>query len=189
LDEQRPGSCLDHAREGGIDFVVGACFQYLNLSPDDASPRQQVSRRKLKYGIVRIPEKTDRRSARYQLVQQRDAFAPQFTVERVEACEVVSWPIEAGNKPKLHRIGGDDKHNWDAGGRSLRRASRKQPACDDHSHLKLDQISRQRRQSISLVLPPTIFDHKVPAFNVSGLVQPAPEAGQPKGVGLRRPKV
>ena len=30
-DEQPPGSCLDQAREGGIDFAVGACFQYLNL--------------------------------------------------------------------------------------------------------------------------------------------------------------
>src|SRR6516165_1078929 len=30
-DEQRPGSCLDQAHEGGVDFAVGACFQYLNL--------------------------------------------------------------------------------------------------------------------------------------------------------------
>src|SRR5215813_8060007 len=30
-DEQRPGSCLDQAREGGVDFSVGACFQYLHL--------------------------------------------------------------------------------------------------------------------------------------------------------------
>src|SRR5262249_20519165 len=30
-DEQRPGSLLDQAREGGVDFAVGACFQYLNL--------------------------------------------------------------------------------------------------------------------------------------------------------------
>jgi len=30
-DEQRAGSCLDQAHEGGVDFAVGACFQYLNL--------------------------------------------------------------------------------------------------------------------------------------------------------------
>src|SRR5262249_60868327 len=29
-DEQRAGSCLDQAREGGVDFAVGACFQCLN---------------------------------------------------------------------------------------------------------------------------------------------------------------
>jgi len=30
-DEQRAGSCLDQVREGGIDFAVGACLQYLIL--------------------------------------------------------------------------------------------------------------------------------------------------------------
>src|SRR5262249_32735697 len=30
-NEQRPGSCLDQAREGDVDCSVGACFQYLNL--------------------------------------------------------------------------------------------------------------------------------------------------------------
>jgi hypothetical protein len=51
--------------------------------------------------------------------------------------------------------------------------------------LKSDQISRQRWQSIGLISHPAIFDHKVPAFNVAGLVQTSPEAGQPGGVGLR----
>src|SRR5262249_53321600 len=31
LHEQRPGSCLNRTREGGIDFAIGICFQYLNL--------------------------------------------------------------------------------------------------------------------------------------------------------------
>src|SRR5262249_56502425 len=30
-DEQRPGSCLDQAHEGGVDFAVGACLQYLHV--------------------------------------------------------------------------------------------------------------------------------------------------------------
>jgi hypothetical protein len=47
----------------------------------------------------------------------------------------------------------------------------------------LDQISRQRWQSISLVSRPAIFDHQVPAFNVAGLVQTPPEAGQPSDSG------
>ena len=51
----------------------------------------------------------------------------------------------------------------------------------DYSHSKLDQISRQRWQSISLV--------SRPAINVAGLVQTPPEAGQPGHVRLRRPVV
>jgi hypothetical protein len=88
-------------------------------------------------------------------------------------------------KPELHRVSADAEHNWDAGGRSLSRESRKQSGCNDHNDLKSDQISRQRWQSIGLISHPAIFDHKVPAFNVAGLVQTSPEAGQPGRVGLR----
>src|SRR5262245_41434038 len=50
-DEQRPGSCLDQAHEGGVDFAVGARFQYLDLYPDGKSCRLHVSRPSLRYGI------------------------------------------------------------------------------------------------------------------------------------------
>jgi hypothetical protein len=60
-----------------------------------------------------------------------------------------------------------------------------QSGCNDHNDLKSDQISRQRWQSIGLISHPAIFDHKVSAFNVAGLVQTSPEAGQPGRVGLR----
>src|SRR5262249_765453 len=79
--------------------------------------------------------------------------------------------------------------NWDAGGRSLTRESRRRPGCDDHGDLTLDEISRQRRQSFNLISRPAVFDHKVAAFNIAGLAQTPPEAGQPGGVGLRRPEV
>src|SRR5262245_14924783 len=58
--------------------------------------------------------------------------------------QVASRPIEAGNKPELHGVNGDGEHDWDAGGGSLSHESRKHPGCDDHSHLKLDQLTRQR---------------------------------------------
>src|SRR3974390_3395116 len=62
-DEQRSGLCLEQAREGSIDFAIGACIQYLNLQPDDRSRHQHISRCQLRYRIVRILKKTDRRSA------------------------------------------------------------------------------------------------------------------------------
>ena len=42
-DEQRAGSCLDQAHEGGVYFAVGACFQYLELYPDDRSLVRETS--------------------------------------------------------------------------------------------------------------------------------------------------
>src|SRR5262249_114569 len=88
----------------------------------------------------------------------------EFTDEPVEGRQGASWPIEASNKPELHRVSADIEHNWDARRRSLGRESRKRARCDDYSHSKLDQISRQRWQPISLVSCPAIFDHQVPAF-------------------------
>src|SRR5262249_40618248 len=114
---------------------------------------------------------------------------PEFRGDRVEARQVASRPIEAGNKPKLHGVSADIEHNWDAGGRSLSRARSKRSGCDNHSHLKLDQISRQCWQSVDLVSRPAIFNHKVPAFNITRLVQTSPEAGQSGGVGFWRPEV
>src|SRR5262245_34006241 len=62
------------------------------------------------------------------------------------------------NKAELHGVSADVEHNWDAGSCSLSRQSTHQPGRDDCGHSKLDQISRQRRQSISLVSRPAIFD-------------------------------
>ena len=122
-------------------------------------------------------------------MQQREPLGPEFRVEHVHACQVTSRPIEARNKPELRGVNADKEHNWDAGGRSLGGKSRRRPGCDDHRHSKLDQISRQRRQSVGLVSRPAIFDQKVPAFNVAGFVYTSPEACQPASIGLRRPEV
>src|SRR5262249_62121954 len=97
----------------------------------------------------------------------------------VDARQVASRPIEARHEPELHWVSADIEHNWDAGGRSLSRESGKHTGCDDNSYLKLDQISRQRWQSVSLVPRPAIFDQKIPAFNVARLVQAPPEACPP----------
>src|SRR5262249_18955434 len=119
-------------------------------------------------------------------MQQRQPLGPEFTDERIKPRQVASRPIEARNKPKLHRDIAGTEHDWDAGSCSLSRESGYEPRRDDYGHSKLDQISRQRWQSVSLVSPPAIFDHQIPAFNVAGLVQTTPEAGQPRGIGLRR---
>src|SRR5262249_17774838 len=189
-DEQPSRSCLGQTHEGSVNFAVGACFQYLNLYPDDRSRRQQVSCRQLKCpGIVRILKKADSRSAGHQLVQQRESLGSEFHDEIVEPRKVAPRPIKVSNKAELHGVSADEEHNWDAGSCSLSRQNTHQPGRDDCGHSKLDQISRQRRQSISLVSRPAIFDDQVPAFNVAGLAQTPPEASQPGGVELWRPEV
>src|SRR5262249_20924159 len=144
-DEQRSGWCLHQAREGGVDFAVSARFQYLNPHPHDRSRRPHVSRCQLRYRIVWILKKADRRSAGHQLVQQCESLGPEFADERVDARQVAARPIETGNKAELDGVSADAEHDWDAAGRSLSRESTRNSDCDDHTHLKLDQISNQRR--------------------------------------------
>src|SRR5262249_49811806 len=93
--EQCTDSCFDQAREGIVDFAVGARFQYLNLPPDNRSCREHVSRRQLEDRIVWILEKADCRSAGRQLVQQRDSHAPELADQGIDARQVASRPIEA----------------------------------------------------------------------------------------------
>src|SRR5262249_37470885 len=130
-----------------------------------------------------------RRSARHQLVQQREPLRPEFSVERVEAGQVASRPIEACNKPMLHGVATDAEYDWDAGSCRLSGESSHQSGWPDYGPSRFAQTTRQRWQSVSLVSRPAIFDHQVPAFYVGGFAQPPSEAGQPGGIGLRRPAV
>src|SRR6516225_3004346 len=51
------------------------------------------------------------------------------------------------------------------------------PVAKITAYLAADQIGRQSRQAIVVIIGPAIFDHKLPAFNVAGMVQTPPEAG------------
>ena len=108
--------------------------------------------------IVGVLEKADRRNAGHQIMQQRYPLGPEFTDEHVEARQVASRTIVASDEAELHRIDADGEHSWDVSGRSLSRESRRRSGCDDHSHSKSDQITHQRRQPVSLVSSPAIFD-------------------------------
>ena len=130
------------------DAVQGRTWGVRGQTPIVAVPRscrQHISRRKLKYRIVRILKKADCRGAGHQLVQQREPLGPNFIDEPVIARQVASRAIQAHNKPEMYRVSADAEHNWDAGGRSLSRESRRQPGSDYDSHLKSDQISYQLR--------------------------------------------
>src|SRR6516225_2393907 len=49
--------------------------------------------------------------------------------------------------------------------------------CGNHGHLSANQIGRQCRQSIVLVLRPAILDRDVVAFDIANFVQPLTEPG------------
>jgi hypothetical protein len=165
-----------HVRKRGIKYRYYLSSALLQGQPERAG------------GVSRIPaaeiEGLVVRSVRDHLNQSEEIEDAVLISAHVARIEVQSDQLvieltnaKGSNKPKLHRVAADGEHDWDAGGRSLSRESRKHPGCDDHSDLKLDQISDQRWQSIRLVSRPAIFDHQVAAFNIAGLVQTLPESG------------
>jgi hypothetical protein len=59
-------------------------------------------------------------------------------------------------------------------------------ARNDDRDLTAHQVGRQSRQSIELVLRPTIFDQDVAAINVAGFAQALPKCRHEIGAGLGR---
>jgi hypothetical protein len=61
--------------------------------------------------------------------------------------------------------------------------------CENDDRLPLDQISRQRRQSIKLSFCPAIFNDDIPMFSVTGLAQAIAEWRHDSFVCTRRNNV
>jgi hypothetical protein len=78
-------------------------------------------------------------------VQKVESLGHNCADECVDGMYVSFLVKGASDNRELHWVNADAEQDWDLGGRSLSRESRKRPDCDDHSHLKLDQISHQRR--------------------------------------------
>ena len=55
----------------------------------------------------------------------------------------------------------------------------------DGRHLVMHQIGRQRRQPITSIVRPAVFDPHVLALAVTGLSQPLSERGNPGRIGRR----
>lgn len=66
---------------------------------------------------------------------------------------------------------------------------RRRAGSGDHRDLTLDQIRRQRRQAVVLVLRPPIFDRHVAAIHVTGVSKALDESGREPGIALGGPGI
>jgi hypothetical protein len=96
----------------GVDFLIGGSLYDLNWYAEGSGRRHHVSRRQLvKDRIGRIHKEAKCAGCRNQLVQQREPFCSQLSVELVETGEIATWSIETCNKTELHRVSADTEHN------------------------------------------------------------------------------
>jgi hypothetical protein len=130
----------------------------------------QIFGKNVRIGVCRIDESGDYACFRHHFVDEIKAFCCQFDVENSNAGDVSAGPIQAFDNAHSHRIEAGEKNDRDRRGGCLGGQDRR---CvhRDHGHLSLNQIGRQRRQSIVLAVGPAIFDRHVPAFDKARFAQ------------------
>ena len=118
-------------------------------------------------------------------MQELKLLRRQGDAEIAYARDVPAWPVEAGDKPKLNRVGSSLEYNRDRRGRRLGCQRRSSATGGNHAHLATNQISGQCWQTIVLALRPAEFDRHVPAFDIPGLVEALAERGHHGRVPVR----
>ena len=106
-------------------------------------------------------------------------FAANSAVNKIDPGQVAARPGEAGDKPELYRVFGDDEDYGDRRGCRLARERGGGPSGrGDHGDPPANQFGRQRRQPIELTFRPTVLDRHVLAFDVAGLLEALAESTQ-----------
>jgi len=59
--------------------------------------------------------------------------------------------------------------------------------CGNHGYLPANQIGRQCRQTIILIVCKAVFDQDVLTFDITGVFQSTTKCGQKVWIGARRP--
>ena len=113
--------------------------------------------------------------------EARSSLQPLRTRLQREVChpgEVAIRSAQAGDEAEVNGINTDIENDWDRGGRCLcDPRGRAAHGCDD-AHRPFDQIARECRQSIALVICPAILDNDIVAFDIAPFIQPSSEPTQ-----------
>ncbi len=85
--------------------------------------------------------------------------------------DVAARPAEAADNAVLHQIEAGDEYDWYPRGGGFRCAGCSEAgAREDHRHLTVDQVGRQFRQPITLIVRPAIFNRYVPTLDIAVFV-------------------
>jgi hypothetical protein len=107
----------------------------------------------------------------HQRAQELQPLRRQLGREEIDAGRVAAWPGEARDKTEPDRVFGNEKHDGNRRGRLGGRQCRGRAACDDHVDAPANEVGRQRRQPIGLVLAPAIVDRDSLALDKAALLE------------------
>jgi len=88
--------------------------------------------------------------------------------QKAHTRDIAARTVETGHESKLDRVCANSEYNPNGRGGSLGRKSGGGCInCGDYAHSIANQLSRQSRQSIVVVVGPSVFNYQVPALDVT----------------------
>jgi hypothetical protein len=129
--------------------------------------------------IGRIDKHGNASGSRHKLAQESQSLCGQLANEKVDACQVAARPGEAGHKTEPDRVFAYDEDDGDRRGCRLGRERHSGASVrGDHHDLPANQLGRQRRQPVKLVLGPAVFNRHVLALDIAGVFQALAKCAQ-----------
>src|SRR5262245_37332198 len=123
----------------------------------------------------------------HKLTQEFQPLRRQLPAEEIDTCQVTTRPGEAGDETKSDRVFRDPEDDGDRRGCRLGRQWRRNTSGrDNHGDLPPNQLGRQLRQPIKLILAPTIYDRYVIALDIAGVLEALAKSAQTVLDSLRR---
>ena len=135
----------------------------------------QVSQLSLEFKIVWVAQHGDDGSRGNQFVQQPEQLGRQGSNDKDDARDVAAGSVEACDQARSDRIGSHDEYDWRRRGCGFDCVRHPTTRPNYRGHLPADEISRQSRQPIWLIVRPVILDGDVLAFDESSVVETLPE--------------
>jgi hypothetical protein len=110
----------------------------------------------------RIDEPCNTSGCRHQRTQEFQPLCGQLANEKIDTCQAAAGLGKAGHKTEPYWVFTDGEDDGDRRGCRLgRERHREASACGDHRDPSANQVGRQHRQPIELILGPAVFDRHV----------------------------
>jgi hypothetical protein len=102
-------------------------------------------------------------------------FCRQLGGEEIDAGRVAARSGEAGDEPKPDRVLGNQEHNGNCFGRLGCDDRSGRAGRNDHADTPANELGRQRRQPIRLILGPAKLDRDVLALDIAAFFEALPK--------------
>ena len=169
-EEQPARVLLNHRRKSGMEFALVGYFHNQDLPANRLTGLLHLFHLEFGSRRTRMPQRGDGGRLGNQVVQQPQPLGDQIRTGKDHTCDVAAGMVEVSDDALSHRIATGNEHDWNRCGCGHHRANC-QNISDDDGWLPKNEIGRQPRQPIRLIVAPAVVDGNVLALDKSGVLQ------------------